>query len=144
VAPPQPPPLAAAPLPAVPAEPSPVAPAAERPSDVRLPDVTFLKVKLLLAEGEKTREVDVNLLFLDDHVGVSPRQGGAVVRSVRYRDITRSTYEREQRRRLFRTSAQHLLTIETSGEPLFLRLDKSNVDAVIQALEERSRKIVER
>jgi hypothetical protein len=139
-----PPPLVAEPLPVVPAEPSPLVTAAERQPEVRLPDVTFLKVKLLLGQGEKTREVDVSLVFLEDRVGVSPERGGTAIRSVRYQDVTRATYEREQRRRLFGTSARHLLTIETSGEPLFLRLDNSNVDAVIRAFEERSQKIVER
>jgi hypothetical protein len=111
---------------------------------VALPNVSFLKIKHVTRQGEGTREVDVNLMFLEDRVGVSPANGGATIRSVRYQDVTRATYEREERRRLFGRSAKHLLTIETTGDPLVLRLDKGNFDAVIRAFEARAKKTVER
>jgi hypothetical protein len=137
----------AVPLPAsppMPVEAPPPVPATERQAPAPLPGVSFLKVRLVTEQGGKAREVDVNLMFLQDGLGVSPAGGGAAIRSVRYQDVTRATYEREDRRRLFGKSAKHLLTIETAGDPLVLRLDKGNFDAVIGAFEERAKKTVQR
>jgi len=140
---PPPPPPPSSPPP-VPAEPPPTTPATERQAAAPLPDLSFLKIKLVTRQGEGTREVDVHVMFLEDRVGVSPMGGSATFRSVLYRDMTRATYAREEKRRLFGKSAKHLLTIETAGEPLVLRLDKENFDAVIRAFEGRAKKTVER
>jgi hypothetical protein len=139
-----------APAPVVSAPPSAPASAPEpkaAPStapDVVLPDTSYRKVKIVTQQGEGTREIDVNLMFLEDRVGVAPSAGGATFRSVRYRDITSASYAREQRKRLFIKTSKHLLTIETATEPLILRLDKDNFDAIIRQLESRSKKAVER
>jgi hypothetical protein len=116
----------------------------EHPAAAPLPDLSFRKVKIVTTQGERTREVDVNLMFLEDRVGVSPAGGGATFRSVRYKDVTRATYAREEKQRLFGKSAKHLLTIETAGDPLVLRLDEKSFDAVIRAFEARAKKTVGR
>jgi hypothetical protein len=127
----------------VPAEPPPTTPATERQA-APLPDVSFLKIKLVTRQGEGTREVNVNVTFLEDRVGVAPAGGGETIRSVRYQDVTRAIYARGEKQRLFGKSVKHLLTIETAGDPLLLRLDKENFDAVIRAFEGHARKVVER
>jgi len=125
------------------AEPAPP-PVVEQPKEPPPPDVSFLKVKLMVGQGEKTREVDVNLLFLEDRIGVAPERGGATIRTVRYQDVVKASYEREERRRLFGRSAKHLLTIETSNEPLVLRLDKDNFEAILRAFEAHAHMTVQR
>jgi hypothetical protein len=118
--------------------------AAEYPAAAPLPDLSFRKVKIVTTQGEGTREVEVNLMFLEDRVGVSPAGGGATFRSVRYQDVTRATYAREEKQRVFGKSTKHLLTVETAGEPLVLRLDEKDIDAVIRAFEARAKKTVGR
>jgi hypothetical protein len=140
----QPPPAPVERTPPVPVEPAPPAPAVEKPAEPRPPDVTFPKVKLVVGQGDRTQEVDVSLMFLGDHMGVSPERGGATIRSVDYQDITKAVYEREERRRLFGRGTRHVLTIETSSGPIVLRLDKDIVDAVLRSFENHSRKPVER
>jgi hypothetical protein len=126
------------------AAPPPSTPATERPAAAPLPDLSFRKVKIVTRQGDDTREADVMLMFLDDRVAVSPPGGGATLRSVRYLDVTSATYAREQKKRLFIKNSKHLLTIETAGEPLVLRLDNDNFNAVIRAFEARAQKTVER
>ena len=139
----KPPPVTEAQVPPVAAEPAPP-PVVEQPKEPPPPDVSFLKVKLMVGQGEKTREVDVNLLFLEDRIGVAPERGGATIRTVRYQDVVKASYEREERRRLFGRSAKHLLTIETSNEPLVLRLDKDNFEAILRAFEAHAHMTVQR
>jgi len=126
------------------AEPPPPPPVVEQPKAPPPPDVSFLKVKLMVGQGETTREIDVNLLFLEDRIGVAPERGGATLRTVRYQDVVKASYQREQRRRLFGRSARHLLTIDTSTEPLVLRLDQDNFDAILRAFEAHANMAVQR
>jgi serine/threonine-protein kinase len=139
----EPPPATEVQVPPVAAEPPPP-PVVEQPKAPPPPDVSFLKVKLMVGQGEATREIDVNLLFLEDRIGVAPERGGATLRTVRYQDVVKASYQREQRRRLFGRSARHLLTIDTSTEPLVLRLDQDNVDAILRAFEAHAHMAVQR
>ena len=51
---------------------------------------------------------------------------------------------REETKRLFARGVRHLLSIQTSDDPLVLRLDNDNVEIVINALEARTKKAVRR
>jgi hypothetical protein len=109
-----------------------------------LPELSFRKVKIVTELDTGTREIEVNLMFQDDRLGVSPAGGGATFRTVRYRDVQSASYAKAQKKRLFIKSSKHLLTIETADQPLVLRLDKDNFEAIITALEARTSKTVER
>jgi serine/threonine-protein kinase len=133
-----PPPAAAVPAAAAPA--APAAPLAEK-----LPDTTYRKVKLVTQSGSSEKSTDVVLLFSDDRLSVTPAGGGAALRTLIYAEITSASYSKAQKKRLgFIKSAQHLLEIETGGEPLLLRLDKDNFEQILAALETRSRRVVSR
>jgi serine/threonine-protein kinase len=138
------PPTAVPPAPAaVPAAAPPAPPAAPRAE--RLPDTTYRKVKLVTQSGSSEKSTDVVLLFSDVRLSVTPAGGGAALRTLGYAEITATSYSKAQKKRLgFIKSAQHLLEIETGGEPLLLRLDKDNFEQILSALEVRSGKVVSR
>jgi len=138
------PPTAIPPAPAsVPAATPPAPPAAPRAE--KLPDTTYRKVKLVTQSGSSEKSTDVVLLFSDDRLSVTPAGGGAALRTLGYAEITSASYSKAQKKRLgFIKSAQHLLEIETGGEPLLLRLDKDNFGQILSALEARSGKVVSR
>ena len=138
------PPTAIPPAPAaVPAATPPAPPAAPRAE--KLPDTTYRKVKLVTQSGSSEKSTDVVLLFSDDRLSVTPAGGGAALRTLGYAEIASASYSKAQKKRLgFIKSAQHLLEIETGGEPLLLRLDKDNFGQILSALEARSGKVVSR
>ena len=130
---------AAAAAPATHPDPPPPAPAE------KIPDVSYRKVKLVTQAGSSEKTTDAVLLFSDDRMSVTPAGGGAALRTVRYGEITGAAYSKARKRRLgFISSSQHLLEIETAGEPLLLRLDKDNVEAILAAIEARTGRAVSR
>jgi serine/threonine-protein kinase len=132
-----------APPPAVPAAPAAAPPAVQRAE--KLPDTTYRKVKLVTQSGSSEKSTDVVLLFSDDRLSVTPAGGGAALRTLSYAEITAVSYSKAQKKRLgFIKSAQHLLAIETAGEPLLLRLDKDNFEPILAAVETRTGKVVSR
>jgi hypothetical protein len=149
-------PAEAAPPPApvvTPAEPPAAAPPVETPPPppkppahvVNLPDVSFRKVKLITQSGTTEKSTDVVLMFLPDRMTVTPTSGGTTIRSLRYREVSGLTYAKEEKKRLgLIKTAQHVLTIDTRTDPMILRLDKDNVEAVLSALEARTGKSVGR
>jgi hypothetical protein len=107
--------------------------------------VSYRKVKLITQAGSSEKSTDVVLLLSDDRLSVTPADGGAALRTVRYAEITGASYSKAQKRRLgFIRSAQHLLEVETAGEPLLLRLDSDNVEAILDAIQSRSGRAVSR
>lgn len=109
------------------------------------PDVTFRKVKLVTQAGSSEKSTDVVLLFGGDRLSVTPDGGGAALRTVPYAEITAASYSKAQKRRLgFIRSSQHLLELETAGEPLLLRLDKDNFEPILGAIEARTGQVVSR
>jgi serine/threonine-protein kinase len=111
----------------------------------RIPDVLYRKVKLITQAGSSEKSTDVVLLFSDDRLNVTPSGGGAALRTIRYAEITAASYSKAQKKRLgFIRSAQHLLAIETAGEPLLLRLDDGNFGPILAALEARTGRAVSR
>ncbi len=140
--PPAPAPVVSSPQ-AVPPAPAPEAPSAAKAE--KAPDVTFRKVRLVTQEGSSEKSTDVVLLFSDDRLSVTPDGGGAALRTVPYAEITAASYSMARKRRLgFIRSSQHLLELETAGEPLLLRLDKDNFEAILGALEARTGQAVSR
>jgi hypothetical protein len=119
--------------------------AAPAPGAEKAPDVSYRKVKLVTQAGSSEKALDVVLQFSDDRMSVTPADGGAALRTVRYDEITAASYSQAQKRRLgFIKSAQRVLEIDTAGEPLLLRLDKDNVDAILAAVQARSGRAVSR
>jgi hypothetical protein len=127
-----------------PPAPPPPKPTEAEPPLPTLPELSFRKVKFVTQQGAATREIDVSLMFLDDRLGIAPAGGGGIFRTVRYRDVRGATYVREETKRLFARGVRHLLSIQTSDDPLVLRLDNDNVEIVINALEARTKKAVRR
>jgi hypothetical protein len=125
--------------------PPPLPPPSSAAPAVNLPDVSFRKVRFLMQDGTSERATDVVLMFIADRLSVTPATGGATLRSVRYAEMASASYAKEQKKRLgFIKSSQHLLTVETTGGPLLLRLDKDNFGAILSALEARWGKVVSR
>jgi len=107
--------------------------------------VSFHKIKLVTQAGSSEKSTDVVLMLGADRLSVTPAGGGAALRTVIYADVTAASYSKAQRRRLgFISSAQHLLEIDTAGDPLLLRLDKDNVESILAALETRTGRAVSR
>jgi len=140
------PPPARAPAPAPPDEqaaPPPAAP--EAPKAEKAPDASYRKVKLVTQAGSSEKSTDVVLMLSDDRLSVTPAGGGSALRTLRYAEITAASYSKAQKRRLgFIRSSQHLLELETAGEPLLLRLDKDNFEPILAAIEARTGQAVSR
>ncbi len=144
---PMPPPAPApAPAPAPPDERPAAPPAAPEVSKAeKAPDVSYRKIKLVTQAGSSEKSTDVVLMLSDDRLSVTPAGGGLAVRTLRYAEITAASYSKAQKRRLgFIRSSQHLLEIETAGEPLLLRLDKDNFEPILAAIEARTGQAVSR
>jgi eukaryotic-like serine/threonine-protein kinase len=123
---------------------APAAPA-PAPKTETAPDVSFHKIKLVTQAGSSEKATDVVLMLGADRLSVTPAGGGAALRTVTYAEVTAASYSKAQRRRLgFISSAQHLLEIDTAGDPLLLRLDKDNVESILAALEARTGRAVSR
>jgi transcriptional antiterminator Rof (Rho-off) len=123
--------------------PPPAAP--EAPKAEKAPDVSYRKVKLVTQAGSSEKSTDVVLMLSDDRLSVTPAGGGSALRTLRYAEITAASYSKAQKRRLgFIRSSQHLLELETAGEPLLLRLDKDNFEPILAAIEARTGQAVSR
>ena len=140
------PPPARAPAPAPPDEQAAPPPAAPEASKVeRVADVSYRKIKLVTQAGSSEKSTDVVLMLSDDRLSVTPAGGGLAVRTLRYAEITAASYSKAQKRRLgVIRSSQHLLELETAGEPLLLRLDKDNFEPILAAIEARTGQAVSR
>ena len=164
-----PPPVSPAPSPApaevaTPGEPERAAapPAAATPPAANLPPQSFGDMKVLLADGDKTREMDALLSLESDHFVVRNRDNGVVLRSVPYRSLAAATYSRSRRPRwkedgsaaaipksfggsgFFLKTSKHWLSLQTTSDFLVLRLDDKNVGDVITSLEARTGSKVDR
>jgi hypothetical protein len=140
-------PVSAPPVPATTAPPAVVVspPAAPAPAAAKVPDVSYRKVKLITQAGSSEKSTDVVLQFSDDRLSVTPAGGGAALRTVRYAEVTAASYSKAEKKRLgFIKSAQHLLALETAGEPLLLRLDNDNFQPILAAVEARTGQAVSR
>jgi serine/threonine-protein kinase len=137
---------------------------ADVPSDAATPvaPLTFTKVKLVLAEGTKTRELDAQLTLRSDRVVIIDGKRGSLLKEFRYASIRGAVYSQSKHPRwktglgaaaavgvfaapfFFLKSTKHWLTLQTDDDFAVLQLDKDNYRVILPALETRSRVSVER
>jgi hypothetical protein len=120
-----------------------------------LPSIAFSGLKLLVIEGETTREQDSELRLAGGRIEVLDR-GAAVTRTVQYGDVIAVFYSRSREPRWRGPSGDALtvakidgggfgflktdrdwVTIRTKQQFIALRPDRAIVQRVVAALEER-------
>ncbi len=149
-------PIPATPLPIpaaapVPAPAAPVAPALPTHSPQ-----SFGDVRTLVADGDKTKEIDALLGLENDKVVVRNRDNGAVLQSTTYQAITAATYAHTKSPRwqdgenmapvpktfggsgFFLKSAKHWLTLQSKNDFVILRLEDKNFRTVLASIETRT------
>ena len=129
------------------------------PSSLLSQDVTFPKTKQVYQEGEKSKERDVALAFLDTELILRHRKDDRVFATIPYDSVTELTYELSKNARiaeaillsplfLLSSSKKHWLTIkyQSGGESNFvlLQLDKKEYQQAVATAEIRTRKAVAR
>jgi hypothetical protein len=122
-------------------------------------EVSFQKSKQSFQEGEKSKQRDVTLLFLDDHMVVRERKGAATYATIPNDAVTEITYELSKNARiteailisplfLLSSSKKHWLTIKYQDQGkidfVLLELDKKEYQQVIATVEARTGKVVKR
>lgn len=122
-------------------------------------DTLFKKSKLVQAVNNKDSYVDASIRLSDKAVEISPRGKGMQAQTIAYDSITGLTYDYSKKRRvkqgamvmvaslgagaivMLTKSKNHWLTIDHgSGKSTAFKLDKSEFEDVIQALESRTGK----
>jgi hypothetical protein len=119
----------------------------------------FPNVKLLVVNGRRTDDRDVLLSFTGSEFAILPKDGGAAMSTVPYRRLVRATYVRGRNPRwdpalaapppdldvgsIFRQS-RHWLVLQTRTDYAIFRLDDSNAQRVIETLEQRTGRRVDR
>ena len=146
-------PIVANPLPVPAAAP---APAPETPVIPAFTPQSYGDIKTLVADGDKTKEIDVLLGLEHDKVVVRNRDNGSVLRSTAYQSIAAATYAHTKSPRwqdgenmapvpknfggsgFFLKSSKHWLTLQSKSDFLILRLEDKNVRAVLSSIETRT------
>ena len=126
------------------------------PEAPALAPITFDDVKVVVAEGDSTRDRDAVLELTGTHLGVLDRDGGTSILSLPYTTITGAFYSRSRqpkwkgpdgkeieasvdRGRLgFFRGERNWLILTTAAEPVFLRLENANLQSALAAVQERS------
>ena len=123
------------------------------PSALFSQDATFRKAKQVYQEGEKSKQRDVALGFLDGQLLVKHRQGDQVFAAIPYASVTELTYELSKNARiaaailisplfLLSSNKKHWLTIKyQDGEKsdfVLLQLDKSEYQQAVATAETRT------
>jgi serine/threonine-protein kinase len=144
----------------VPSTPVPAGPSSNAATPVF--PLMFDKVKLVLAEGEKTREVDALLKLTGDRLTVVDKSRGSVLKEFSYTVIRGAVYSQSRHPRwksglgaaaavgvfaapvFFKNGTKHWFTIQTDDDFAVLQLDKNNYRVILPAFETRSRVAVER
>jgi hypothetical protein len=124
--------------------------------------VTFKDVKVLVAQGDSMREGDAVLTLAADHLVVHDRSGKAEILSLPYRSIVQAFYSRSKQPKWkgadgkeaeaevdlgklsFFRGDRNWLILTTQAEPVFIRLENSNLQAALAAVQERSGVTVQR
>jgi serine/threonine-protein kinase len=145
------PPTPASTEPAASGTPAPEAPPA--PPASSLAPVTFDDVRLLVKNGDKTRELNGVLALGDGHVTVLDKIGGKPLMSLAYSAITGAAYSRSKQpkwkdeggkdveakvdlgRLGFLRSERNWLIFFSSGEPTFIRIEDNSLRTVLPAIE---------
>jgi eukaryotic-like serine/threonine-protein kinase len=136
-----------------PKEPVPAAPA---PAALALPPVSFNDVRLLVASGERTRELTGVLTLADGRVTIVDKDGGAALMSLPYSSLTGAFYSRSKQPKWrdaegkevvskvdlgsfgFLRSERNWLILFSHGEPVLLRLEDASLKTVLPAFTERT------
>jgi hypothetical protein len=134
---------------AAPPPPEPPAP----PAVPALAPVTFDDVRLLVKNGDKTRELNGILALGDGHVTVLDKVGGKSLVSLPYTTITSAVYARSKQptwkddegkdveakvdlgRLGFLRSERNWLIFFSSGGPTFIRIEDGSLRTVLPAIE---------
>ena len=124
---------------------------------VAVPPVLFNDVRVLVTDADnKGRERQAVLQLADGRVSVVDRNGGGEIASIRYSDVLGVFYSRSKQpkwrdadgkeveskvdlgRMGFFRGDRNWLILLTAGDPLIIRLEDSNLKAVLPAVQERT------
>lgn len=116
------------------------------------PVTSFKDASLLIEQGDKHKDVDVELRYESDALVIQPKdkKEAAAGRTFKYADVASAEYSFGKSPRvsaallvsplfLFNSSKSHWLTVKTGDDYVWMRLDKSNYKLVIAELEKRTR-----
>ena len=116
---------------------------------------TFQKVRFLQVVGDKTKEVKADLIVAEDSIQVRDSESGRTLKKLPYSEIKSATYSFSEHRRwragavavvavnvfaaplFFMKGKKHWLTFETEEGHPGLRLDKSNFEEILSAVDRR-------
>ena len=121
-----------------------------------MPTASFGDLKLIVASGAKTKDVDALLNFEPDKVVVRDRDTGEILQSEAYHSIAAMTYAHAKAPRwqegdgfaavpkgfggsgFFLRTSRHWLTLQSNSQFIVLRLEDRNVIPVMTSLEQRT------
>jgi len=153
--------------PVVAPEPAPVLEAAVRPVPEApvvpaSPPLSFRDVKLVVTDGDKVKEHDVQFKLEDGLVSAISTRTPSVSKSMPFRAVVSATYSQSKHPRwkegigvavvagvfsaplFFMKSTKHWLTLQSKDDYFVLHLDKDNVRSIIPAIESRTGVTVQR
>ena len=134
------------------APPSPPPPPEPPPAPANAP-VSFNDIKLLVKNGDRTREQTGVLSLADGHLTVLDRVGGTALVSLPYSALTGAAYSRSKQPKWkdaegkdveakvdlgklgFLRSERNWVILFSHGEPTFIRIEDSSLRAVLPAIE---------
>jgi hypothetical protein len=118
--------------------------------------MTFSEVRVLVADGAKSKEQDVSLNLESGGVVIRDAKDDQIVKALPYQSILSATYS-ESKRPQWKAAAgvagvpsafggsgsllgraRHWLTLQSKDDFLILRLDKDSVAKVLPAIESRT------
>jgi hypothetical protein len=121
------------------------------------PPLLFNDVRLLVADADnKGRERQAVLQLADGKLSVVDRNGGGPITSIRYSDVVGAFYSRSKQpkwrdasgkeveskvdlgRMGFLRGDRNWLILLTAGEPIIIRLEDSNLQKILPAVQERT------
>lgn len=130
--------------------------------DRDMPTEEFQKVKLLVQEGEKTKEKDAVLRLEGGQLVVRAKKGGYEMKKISYGTVRAAEYSYSKHPRwkeglgaaiavgifaapiFFLKGKKHWLTVQTENDYAVLRLDKKNYEVICLSFEAHSGIPVER
>jgi eukaryotic-like serine/threonine-protein kinase len=146
---------AADPVPSEVSDTPPIVAPEPRPA-VEHPLLKFSEVRVLVADGSKTKEQDVSLTLESGGIVVRNGKGDQVLKALPYQEVLSATYSESKRPHwnatpgvagvpsafggsgsLFQRS-RHWLTLQSKDDFLILRLEKDNLPAILPAIESRT------
>ncbi len=117
---------------------------------------TFQKSQLVVQQGDKSKMVDVLVVFEEDRLLLTNKKKGEVLKTFEYKDIKSAEYSHSKHPRwksgagfavvvgvfalplFFLKGKKHWLTIQSQGDYAVLKLDKKNYKFINAAFEGHS------